>query len=64
LTPDKLFAIEMVGGGSRLQPLQQFLEKSLNKKLSQTTNAEEAIAKGCALQVIFSLVSLIFHFKF
>lgn len=47
---EKLFAVEIVGGASRLAVVKQGLNEFFKKEVSQTLNAEEAVAKGCALQ--------------
>jgi len=47
---DKLFAIEITGGATRLQAVQNKLAESLKRELSKTLNQEESVARGCALQ--------------
>merc|ERR1712060_750261 len=56
LTPDDLFSVEIVGGGTRVgcvkRALSQFLglnQSLTNYGLSTTMNADEAIARGAAL---------------
>eukprot|EP01122_Echinamoeba_exundans_P008630 TRINITY_DN2891_c0_g1_i1.p1 TRINITY_DN2891_c0_g1~~TRINITY_DN2891_c0_g1_i1.p1 ORF type:complete len:818 (-),score=292.59 TRINITY_DN2891_c0_g1_i1:968-3421(-) len=49
MTPADLVAVEIVGSGSRTVIIQQQLHQFLGKDLSTTMNAEEAVAKGCAL---------------
>jgi heat shock protein 4 len=50
IATDKFNAIEILGGSSRAQVVQNALKTFFNRELSQTTNAEENIAKGAALQ--------------
>jgi len=47
---DKLFAIEITGGATRLQAVQNKLAESMKRELSKTLNQEESVARGCALQ--------------
>jgi len=46
----KLSAIELIGGGSRMPQVATVVKEILGKEHSRTLNAEEAVAKGCALQ--------------
>jgi len=50
LTADKLTTVEIVGGATRLGPLQKGLSDYLKKDVSKSLNPEEGVAKGCALQ--------------
>lgn len=50
LTAQDLHSIELVGSASRTQLFQHGISQHLKRDLSQTLNAEEALAKGCALQ--------------
>lgn len=45
-----LHSIEIVGSASRTQVIQHAMTQHTGRELSQTLNAEEALAKGCALQ--------------
>eukprot|EP01118_Nematostelium_gracile_P012634 TRINITY_DN4644_c0_g2_i2.p1 TRINITY_DN4644_c0_g2~~TRINITY_DN4644_c0_g2_i2.p1 ORF type:complete len:812 (-),score=307.07 TRINITY_DN4644_c0_g2_i2:23-2458(-) len=47
---DKISALEIVGGASRLLAYRNVLTEFFKKDISQTLNAEEAVARGCALQ--------------
>jgi heat shock protein 4 len=51
ITAEKLFAVEIVGGASRLAVVKTVLGEFFKRDINQTLNAEEAVAKGCALQV-------------
>merc|ERR1711862_657171 len=57
LTPSQLASVEIVGGGTRVSCLKRTLSKFLqldmnatNNGLSTTMNADEAVARGAALQ--------------
>lgn len=50
LTVDQLHSIEIVGSASRTTLFQNAISAHLKRELSTTMNAEEAVAKGCALQ--------------
>jgi len=47
---EKLFAVEITGGSTRLTPVQNYLTEFFKRELSKTMNFEEAVARGCALQ--------------
>jgi len=48
---DKVSTIEITGGASRVPWFQQMMSESLGgKDLSRTLNADETVARGCALQ--------------
>merc|ERR1719421_2284497 len=47
---DSIDAIEMVGGASRVPWLKEYCSKAFGKELSMTLNADESVARGCALQ--------------
>lgn len=44
-------SVEIVGGSSRIPAFKQLVEKVFCKEPSTTLNADEAVARGCALQV-------------
>jgi len=50
LKASDLHSIEIVGSASRTHLFQSALAAHVGRDLSQTLNAEEAVAKGCALQ--------------
>jgi len=58
---DKLFAIEITGGATRLQAVQTKLAEYLKRDLSKTLNQEESVARGCALQC--AILSPIFRVR-
>lgn len=43
--------MEIVGGASRIPAIKERISKFFGKELSTTLNADEAVARGCALQV-------------
>jgi heat shock protein 4 len=60
----KVHAVELVGGGSRMPQIASILKETLGKDISRTLNAEEVVAKGCALQcAILSPVVRVKEFK-
>jgi heat shock protein 4 len=51
MSPDDLFSCEVIGGGSRIPCVGSTLKEMLGgREVSRTLNAEEAVAKGLALQ--------------
>lgn len=50
ISPDKIYAVEVVGSGSRVPAILKILSSVFKKEPSRTMNASECIARGCALQ--------------
>jgi heat shock protein 4 len=50
ISPDKLYAVEVVGSGSRVPSIIKILTDVFKKEPSRTMNASECVARGCALQ--------------
>uniref|UniRef100_A0A673ZE84 Heat shock protein 4a n=1 Tax=Salmo trutta TaxID=8032 RepID=A0A673ZE84_SALTR len=50
LKKEDLYAVEIVGGASRIPAVKERVSKFFGKELSMTLNADEAVARGCALQ--------------
>uniref|UniRef100_A0A8C5FIA8 Heat shock protein 4b n=1 Tax=Gadus morhua TaxID=8049 RepID=A0A8C5FIA8_GADMO len=50
LKKEDIYAVEMVGGASRIPSVKERISKFFGKELSTTLNADEAVARGCALQ--------------
>lgn len=48
---EDIYAVEIVGGASRIPAIKERIAKFFGKELSTTLNADEAVARGCALQV-------------
>lgn len=51
LKKEDIYAVEIVGGASRIPAIKERISKFFGKELSTTLNADEAVARGCALQV-------------
>lgn len=51
LKREDIYAVEIVGGASRIPAVKERISKFFGKELSTTLNADEAVARGCALQV-------------
>ncbi|CAH3018025.1 unnamed protein product [Porites evermanni] len=43
-------AVEIVGGSTRIPAVKNIIKKAFEKEVSTTLNADEAVARGCALQ--------------
>ncbi|CAL8093223.1 unnamed protein product [Calicophoron daubneyi] len=55
ISVDEIAAVEMVGGCSRIPALRAIVSRVFKSPAKTTLNAEEAVARGCALQAaIFS----------
>ncbi|XP_061904730.1 heat shock 70 kDa protein 4a [Entelurus aequoreus] len=50
LRKEDVYAVEIVGGASRIPSIKERISKFFGKELSTTLNADEAVARGCALQ--------------
>ncbi|XP_015265185.1 PREDICTED: heat shock 70 kDa protein 4L [Gekko japonicus] len=50
LQRDDIYSIEIVGGATRIPAVKEQICKFFNKDISTTLNADEAVARGCALQ--------------
>uniref|UniRef100_A0A8C2KC73 Heat shock 70 kDa protein 4L-like n=1 Tax=Cyprinus carpio TaxID=7962 RepID=A0A8C2KC73_CYPCA len=50
LSRDEIYAIEVVGGATRIPATKERISKFFGKDISTTLNADEAVARGCALQ--------------
>jgi len=50
LNTDDVYAIEIVGGSSRVPRVKQIIQEVFGKDCSTTLNADEAVSRGCALQ--------------
>ena len=47
---DDIYAVEIVGGSSRVPAIKQLIEQIFQKTPSTTLNQDEAVSRGCALQ--------------
>ncbi|XP_074331507.1 heat shock 70 kDa protein 14-like [Apium graveolens] len=50
LTVDNIYAVEVVGSGSRVPAIMKILTEFFGKEPRRTMNASECVAKGCALE--------------
>uniref|UniRef100_A0A4W3IHT3 Heat shock protein 4a n=1 Tax=Callorhinchus milii TaxID=7868 RepID=A0A4W3IHT3_CALMI len=50
LKREDIYAVEIVGGATRSPAIKERIAKFFGKDLSTTLNADEAVARGCALQ--------------
>ena len=55
LKRDDIYAVEIVGGMTRVPAIRKSISDIFNKECSTTLNQDEAVCKGCALQVCFNL---------
>lgn len=51
LSRDDIYAVEIVGGATRMPAIKERISRFFGKDVSTTLNADEAVARGCALQV-------------
>lgn len=50
LKKEDIYGVEIVGGASRIPAIKERISKYFGKELNTTLNADEAVARGCALQ--------------
>lgn len=58
LSKDDIYSVELVGGSSRIPAVKELVKKIFDRDGSTTLNADEAVARGCALQVYSLFVHL------
>lgn len=46
-----IYSVEVVGGSARIPAVKELVRKVFGKEASTTLNGDEAVARGCALQV-------------
>ena len=51
LNKDDIHSVEVVGGATRIPAVKRAVSTVFGKDPSTTLNADEAVARGCALQV-------------
>lgn len=56
LKAEDVSAVEIVGGATRIPAVKERIARFFGKDVSTTLNADEAVARGCALQVCESPV--------
>uniref|UniRef100_A0A4W4F9F7 Heat shock protein 4a n=1 Tax=Electrophorus electricus TaxID=8005 RepID=A0A4W4F9F7_ELEEL len=49
LKKEDIYAVEIIGGASRIPAIKEHVSRFFGKELSTTLNADEAVARGCAL---------------
>lgn len=54
LSRDDIYAVEIVGGATRIPAIKERIGRFFSKDISTTLNADEAVARGCALQVVIA----------
>ncbi|XP_056430906.1 heat shock 70 kDa protein 4 isoform X2 [Hyla sarda] len=50
LKKEDIYAVEIVGGATRIPAVKERISRFFGKEISTTLNADEAVARGCALQ--------------
>uniref|UniRef100_A0A7M4EM44 Heat shock 70 kDa protein 4 n=1 Tax=Crocodylus porosus TaxID=8502 RepID=A0A7M4EM44_CROPO len=50
LKKEDIYAVEIIGGATRIPAVKEKISKFFGKEISTTLNADEAVARGCALQ--------------
>lgn len=58
LKTDDIESVQIVGGSSRLPAVKSLVQKVFGKEPSTTLNQDEAVARGCALQVGYKETSI------
>ena len=48
---DDIHSVEIVGGSTRIPIIKEIISNVFQRELSTTLNLDEAVARGCALQV-------------
>lgn len=54
LKKEDVDAVEIVGGSSRIPAFKNLIRKVFDKETSTTLNTDEAVSRGCSLQVILN----------
>lgn len=50
MTADEIYAVEVVGGSTRIPAVKSIVEQVFNKPVNTTLNQDEAVSRGAALQ--------------
>ena len=53
LSPNNIHSVEIIGGATRIPAVKEAITTLFNREISTTLNLDEAVARGCALQVGF-----------
>ncbi len=59
LQPTDIYAVEIIGGATRMPAIKGLVKAVFDKEASTTLNQDEAVARGCALQVNYSTMMLL-----
>ena len=51
LSTSEIFAVELVGGTTRIPAVKDVVQDVFKTEIFTTLNADEAVARGCAIQV-------------
>ena len=51
LKPSDIYAVEIVGGCTRIPAVKEIISNFFQREVSTTINQDEGVARGCALQV-------------
>ena len=51
LSNNDIHSVEIVGGTTRVPAVKDIIQSVFEKELCATLNADEAVARGCAIQV-------------
>jgi len=51
MSVEDIYSVETLGGASRIPSIKEVVKKVFQKDPHTTLNADEAVSKGCALQV-------------
>ena len=57
---EDIYSIEVVGAATRMPAIKQLVKDVFGKDPSTTLNADEAVARGCALQVRTTTILLMY----
>ena len=51
LSADNIHSVEIIGGATRIPAVKEAIFSIFHREISTTLNLDEAVARGCALQV-------------
>jgi len=58
LTNDDIHSVEIIGGSCRIPAVKEIITNVFKKAPSTMLNMDEAVARGCALQVCYSIEAM------
>lgn len=59
LKPNDIHSVEVLGGASRIPAFKRLIAQVFSKEPSTTLNADEAVARGCALEVRYLSIRMV-----